>query len=152
MSLDPAGADADRSFTRTLAMGATTTAMLLLFEGALAAAPAPRFERQILPDIPLPGPLEVSVVKQARVTFAPGQASGAHLHPLPDIGTVTAGSFVFQIEGQEERILHIGDSFYEPAHVRILRFDNASAMEKASINAFYLARDAGDDTITMLAR
>lgn len=140
------------SFNRNLAIGAMAMTMLLNVESVPAATPDTPFERRILPDIPLAAPVQVKVVKQARVTFAPGQASGAHLHPLPVIGVVTSGSFIFQIEGQAETTLRSGDSFYEPAGAKIARFDNASASEKASISAFYLAQDSREDTIIMLHR
>jgi len=54
------------------------------------------------------------------------------------VGVVTAGSFVFQIEGGPTRILHTGDSFFEPAGRTIVKFDNASRTARAAITVFYL--------------
>ncbi|WJR77839.1 cupin domain-containing protein [Bradyrhizobium sp. NP1] len=77
-------------------------------------------------------------VKGARIAFAPGQPTPYHLHPIPVVGVVTKGAFIFQIEGQPARTIKAGDAFFEPADTRIARFDNASAGEPAEIVAFYL--------------
>jgi quercetin dioxygenase-like cupin family protein len=52
---------------------------------------------------------------------------------------VTAGSFVFQQEGEPPRRLNTGDSFFEPAGRTVLRFDNASDNDPAEFVCFYLA-------------
>lgn len=54
----------------------------------------------------------------------PRQAAPLHLHPCPTLGVVTAGTIAFQIEGQPVQHLKVGDAFYEPANVRVARFDN----------------------------
>jgi quercetin dioxygenase-like cupin family protein len=77
-------------------------------------------------------------VKGARIAFAPGQPTPYHLHPIPVVGVVTRGAFIFQIEGQPARTIKAGEPFFEPADTRIARFDNASADEPAEIVAFYL--------------
>jgi quercetin dioxygenase-like cupin family protein len=92
----------------------------------------------------------VRLVKGARIRFAPGQPTGLHRHPTSTVGVVTAGSFVFQAEGQKERLLQTGDSFFEPAAHPILRFDNASETEPAEIICFYLSDTSDRPTIEML--
>jgi quercetin dioxygenase-like cupin family protein len=93
----------------------------------------------------------VRLVKGARIRFAPGQPTGLHRHPVSIVGVLTAGSFVFQPEGQEERLLKTGDSFFEPAGHTMLRFDNASGTEPAEIVCFYLTDAPDRPAIEMLA-
>ena len=70
---------------------------------------------------------------------------------MSTVGVVTAGSFVFQPEGEEARRLATGDSFFEPACHTILRFDNASENEPAEIVCFYHADTPERPAIEMLA-
>lgn len=58
------------------------------------------------------------------VTMGPKQRAPLHLHPCPTLGVVTEGTIVFQVEGEPEQHLKAGDAFYEPADVRVSRFDN----------------------------
>jgi quercetin dioxygenase-like cupin family protein len=92
----------------------------------------------------------VRLIKGARIKFAPGQPTGLHRHPVSTVGVVTAGSFSFQPEGEQVRVLKTGDSFFEPAGHTILQFDNASASEPAEIVCFYLADSKERPTIEML--
>ena len=80
----------------------------------------------------------VKLVRGARIRFAPRQPTGLHRHPISVAGVVTAGSFIFKREGEAEKVLKTGDSFFEPAGVTTERFDNASNTEPAEIIAFYL--------------
>jgi quercetin dioxygenase-like cupin family protein len=80
----------------------------------------------------------VSLVRGARIRFAPLQPTGLHRHPISVVGVVTAGSFVFKRAGEEEKVIKAGDGFFEPAGVTIERFDNASRTEPAEIVAYYL--------------
>ena len=52
----------------------------------------------------------VRMVRGARIRFAPGQPTGLHRHPISTCGVVTKGSFVFQVEGEAEKFLNIGDA------------------------------------------
>lgn len=70
--------------------------------------------------------------------FKPGQIAPIHTHTAPAVGYVAKGEIIYQIEGEEPRILREGDAFYEPAGTRILRFDNASATEEAIFLDFNL--------------
>ena len=70
--------------------------------------------------------------------FKPGQIAPIHTHTAPAVGYVAKGEIIYQIEGEEPRILRKGDAFYEPAGPRILRFDNASATEEAIFLDFNL--------------
>jgi quercetin dioxygenase-like cupin family protein len=92
----------------------------------------------------------VRLVKGARIRFAPGQPTGLHRHQMSTCGVVTAGRFLFQIEGQAPRELETGDVFFEPACQAILKFDNASTDEPAEIVCFYLSEAPDRPSIEML--
>ena len=49
--------------------------------------------------------------------------SPAAVHNGPVVGSIVAGSAVYQIEGQPETVLAAGDVFFEPEGERIARFD-----------------------------
>jgi quercetin dioxygenase-like cupin family protein len=116
---------------------------------AAAAVAYPPLERKLLLDQPLPE-TTIRAVKSARIEFAGGQPSGAHLHPGPVFGIVTRGSFIFQVHDRPVRTLHAGDAFYEPANLPIDRFDNASPDQPAEIEAFYLLGSAEQALVEML--
>jgi quercetin dioxygenase-like cupin family protein len=80
----------------------------------------------------------IKLVRGARIRFAPRQPTGLHRHPISVAGVVTAGSFIFKREGEPEKVIKTGDSFFEPAGVTTERFDNASSTEPAELIAFYL--------------
>ena len=92
----------------------------------------------------------VKLVRGARIRFAPRQPTGLHRHPISVAGVVTAGSFIFKREGEAEKVLKTGDSFFEPAGVTTERFDNASNTEPAEIVAFYLTDSKDRALIEML--
>jgi quercetin dioxygenase-like cupin family protein len=112
----------------------------------------PRLEREPVLEEKLP-PVNppVHLVKGARIRFAPGQPSGLHRHAMSTVGVVTAGTFVFQRDGEEACILRTGDGFFEPAGHTMLRFDNASDTEPAEIVCFYLTDNSKRPSIEMLA-
>jgi len=69
---------------------------------------------------------------------------------MSTVGVVTQGSFTFQPEGEDARLLRAGDGFFEPAGRTILRFDNASSTEPAGIVCYYLADQDDRPPIEML--
>jgi quercetin dioxygenase-like cupin family protein len=77
------------------------------------------------------------------------QQVGRHLHPCPVIGCVTAGTILFQIEGQPSHLLKASDVFFEPANTPIRHFDNPAA-EPATFIAYYLLGSDDRELITML--
>jgi quercetin dioxygenase-like cupin family protein len=110
-----------------------------------------RLQREILLEATLPevNP-PVRMVKGARIRFAPGQPTGLHQHPMSTVGLVSEGSFNFQLEGGQARVLRKGDCFFEPAGRTILQFDNASASDPAEIICFYLTDTEERAPIEML--
>lgn len=106
--------------------------------------------RTHLMDTPLGALRTVERVEGTRIEFAPGLASGLHLHPCPVVGVVLEGSIRFQVDGQPEQILEPGDTFHEPAGAHVPHFDNASATEPAAFLAFYLLAPGETKLLEML--
>jgi quercetin dioxygenase-like cupin family protein len=71
-------------------------------------------------------------------------------HPASTVGVVTEGEFMFQPKGEKQRILHVGDSFFEPARHTILHFDNVSSTKPAAITVFYLTDTKSRPLIELL--
>lgn len=125
--------------------------LLLGVSGVVAAAGFPPLVRRSVLEQPLPASNPVvKLVRGATIRFAPGQPTGLHYHPESTVGVVMQGSFRFQPDGQPERIIRSGDSFFEPANHKILRFDNASSTKPAAITVFYLVDTKDRPLITML--
>ncbi len=91
----------------------------------------------------------VSNVQIQEITMAAGVKAPLHLHPCPTVGLITEGTIAFQIEGQPVQYLKAGDAFYEPAHVRVAKFDNDSDAP-ARFVAFYLLGKDETETIRIL--
>ncbi|GII81411.1 hypothetical protein Sru01_63930 [Sphaerisporangium rufum] len=83
----------------------------------------PPVTRALVLDQALPAPHGTHRVQVRRITIAPGQASGLHVHNGPVFGSIETGSAVYQIDGAAATVLGSGDVFYEPAGVRVARFD-----------------------------
>ena len=71
----------------------------------------------------LPEPLAVDTVEVRRITIRADVHPGAHWHNGPVFGVIETGSVFFQVEGEDESVLHAGDTFYEPGNRTITRFD-----------------------------
>lgn len=99
-------------------------------------------------DVKSPSPAERVEIKE--IGLAPGQRVGLHFHPCHVVGYVASGSIVFQLEGQDSRLLHEGDAFHEPENTRVSRFDNASNTAPAKFIAFYLLGRGEERLIEML--
>ena len=104
-------------------------------------------------------PLFTAILEQAKkvgkveikeIEFHPGQKTGVHLHPCPVVGYIAEGTAIIQIEGRESERLHAGDAFFEPANVKMLRFDNASDAVGMKFIAFYLLGEDEGELIRML--
>jgi quercetin dioxygenase-like cupin family protein len=62
-------------------------------------------------------------VEIREIQIPPGQAARLHVHNGPVVGSILAGSAVYQIEGEPASVLRPGEVFYEPEGARIARFD-----------------------------
>jgi quercetin dioxygenase-like cupin family protein len=81
---------------------------------------------------------DVSRVEIRELRILPGHAAGPHVHNGPVVGSILAGSAVFQIEGQPESVLRPGDVFFEPED------------EGVTFLGYFLLSPGQDASITML--
>ena len=95
------------------------------------------------------GGKKVDKVKIQEVTMNIGINAPLHLHPCPTMGVVTEGEIIFEIEGSAPQYLKAGDAFYEPANVRVAKFNNNGAVP-AKFVAFYLQNTNEEETIKIL--
>ena len=86
----------------------------------------------------------VDRVEIQEITMAEGAEAPLHLHPCPTLGVVTSGKIVFEIERGPIRHLGSGDAFYEPAEVRVARFDNEGDGPAGFVVFYLLGRDEGE--------
>lgn len=121
-------------------------AALVLFNSIVMAQPKQPSRKDLLQAVV---DQKVSVVDIKEVTLPAGVAAPKHLHPCPVVGYVVSGSVLFQVEGEEARILKEGDAFYEPRNKTILHFDNASKDKPLIFTAFYL-KEADEEHIKLL--
>ena len=91
----------------------------------------------------------VSKVEIQEITMASGVPAPLHLHPCPTMGIITKGEISFQIEGDPVQYLKAGDAFYEPANVRVAKFNNESD-DSATFVAFYLLSENEKETVYLL--
>ena len=91
----------------------------------------------------------VTTVDIKKVTIPRAMGAGKHFHPCPVVGYIVSGKVLFQVQGEEMKILNAGDGFYEPKNKIILHFDNASTEEHLVFIAFYL-KEAGEELIKMV--
>ena len=92
---------------------------------------------------------DVSRVEIRELRILPGHAAGPHVHNGPVVGSILAGSAVFQIEGQPESVLRPGDVFFEPEGERIARFD--AGTDGVTFLAYFLLSPGQEAQLTMLA-
>ena len=95
------------------------------------------------------GGRNVTNIDVRRITLAPGQKPGRHLHPCTVVGYIASGTGFYQIEGQEAELLPVGSAFHEPAGQVIADFGNASDVTPLTFIAFYLL-DGDQELITLL--
>ena len=93
----------------------------------------------------------IATVEIQEVTMGPKQKAPLHLHPCPTVGVVVEGAIAFQIEGQPVQHLKAGEAFYEPANVRVARFDNDGDAPARFVVHYLLGRDE-HETIRILPK
>jgi len=79
--------------------------------------------------------LEVTLVE---VSYAPGESDKPHSHPCAVVGYMLEGAFRTQVQGGPERVLHAGDSFYEPPNGVHSVSANASSTDPAKFLAYFI--------------
>jgi quercetin dioxygenase-like cupin family protein len=80
-------------------------------------------------------------VLMATVTYKPGQASDAHMHPGSIFAYVLEGHVTSQIEGSPARTFGPGQSWYEPPGAHHIVSKNASTTKPAKLLVFAIAGD-----------
>jgi quercetin dioxygenase-like cupin family protein len=125
-------------------------ALSAISSAAIAEEFPPLQRVPVLEEVIPPTNPAIKMVRGARIRFVPRQTTGLHRHPISVAGVVTAGSFFFKREGEAEKVIKTGDSFFEPAGVVTERFDNASSTEPAELVAFYLTDSKDRALIEML--
>ena len=82
-------------------------------EVANASIPPP--EVDVVSSVPAPPLPDSSEVMTLLVKLPPGSAGNPpHRHTGPAFGYVVQGEMVFELEGEPERVVHTGESFWEP--------------------------------------
>ena len=97
------------------------------------------------------GGKHVAKVEIQEVAMDVGIDAPLHVHPCPTVGVVTEGQIAFQIEGQQIQHLKVGDAFYEPAYVRVAKFNNEGDTP-AKFVVFYLLGENEKDTVRILEK
>jgi quercetin dioxygenase-like cupin family protein len=97
------------------------------------------------------GSKSVSKVEIQEVAMNVGIDAPLHLHPCPTMGVVTEGKIAFEIEGDQTQHLKVGDAFYEPANVRVAKFNNDGGTP-AKFVVFYLLGKNEDETVRLLEK
>ena len=93
----------------------------------------------------------VTKVEIQEVTMNVGIDAPLHLHPCPTVGVVTEGEIAFEIEGEPTQHLKMGDAFYEPADVRVAKFNN-DGDTPAKFVVFYLLGESENETVRILEK
>jgi len=75
--------------------------------------PAPQFE--VISSVPTPPVPDSSEVMTLLVKLPPGSAGNPpHRHSGPAFGYVVQGEMIFELEGEPQRVVRAGESFWEP--------------------------------------
>jgi quercetin dioxygenase-like cupin family protein len=107
-----------------------------------AAEVAPQFTHA-LPD------LSGKVMKVVTVSYAPGAASDPHRHGQAFVyAYVLSGHVRTQIEGEPEKVVGPGESWFEPPGAHHMISGNASKTEPAKFLVVFIAGDK-DELVTM---
>lgn len=133
-----------------LAVAATSICSLANAKEANKTMTPPVMRKELLQAIIASGK-PVSRVEIQEVTMGPRIKAPLHLHPCPTVGVITEGAISFQIEGQAIQYLKVGDVFYEPADVRVAKFNNDGDVS-AKFVVFYLLGDNEKETVSVLAK
>jgi quercetin dioxygenase-like cupin family protein len=108
--------------------------------GAAGAGQAPPVQAKNLGTHPLGPAFDGWNGTILEVVYAPGGSSAAHQHPGPTFGYVVSGQIRWAIDGQPARVLHAGESFFEPMGSIHSTSANASETEPARLSVVILGR------------
>ncbi len=105
--------------------------------------------RKDLLTVVIDGNRPVAKVEIQEVAMNAGVDAPLHLHPCPTMGVVTEGKIAFEIEGEKTQHLKVGDAFYEPANIRVAKFNNEGDVP-AKFVVFYMLGEGESDTVKIL--
>ncbi|HEV2387368.1 MAG TPA: cupin domain-containing protein [Candidatus Acidoferrales bacterium] len=130
----------------------TALAGLLLSRFPFAAAAKPDAKLgdtpQRLLDRDLPGvSLDGWHVVASRLVFRAGAKSHPHIHPGFVIGYVIDGDFRFQVAGQPEAVLHVGEMFFEPLGAHHVVGESANPAKDAIVLALVFGKKGDPLTV-----
>ena len=117
----------------------------LFLGGLLALAGSPKMwgdatnPSRVAGVFPLPPPFDHQSATIVEIYCAPGQHGAPHRHPGFVLGYVIEGALRFQIAGQPERIVHSGETFWEPPGVVHQVAESASPDRPARFVAIVIA-------------
>jgi len=78
-----------------------------------ATTPPPKFE--VIGSVPTPPVPDPSEAMTLLVTLPPGSAgTPPHRHTGPAFGYVIQGEMIFELEGEPQRVVRAGETFWEP--------------------------------------
>ncbi|WP_410661660.1 cupin domain-containing protein [Amycolatopsis sp. lyj-112] len=82
-------------------------------ENPHSTAPPPKIE--MLSSVPAPPMPEHAEAMTILITLPPGcEGAPPHRHTGPAFGYVVKGAIVFELEGEAERVVKAGETFWEP--------------------------------------
>jgi len=82
-------------------------------EDPTTAGPSPAFD--VVGSVPTPPLPEPSEATTALVTLPPSSpGTPPHRHSGPAFGYVIEGEILFELEGELQRVVHTGETFWEP--------------------------------------
>jgi quercetin dioxygenase-like cupin family protein len=93
----------------------------------------------------------VTKIEIQEVAMNVGIDAPLHLHPCPTVGVVMEGKIALEIEGEQTQHLNVGDAFYEPANVRVAKFNN-DGDTPAKFVVFYLLGKNEKETVCILEK
>src|ERR1700679_1964082 len=127
---------------RSLALAAAVTSAAAPAVAAdTAAVVAPQF-MHALPDMP------GKTMKVVTVSYAPGAASPAHRHGQAFVyAYVLSGHVRTQVEGEPEKVLGPGESWFEAPGAHHIVSGNASKTEPAKFLVVFIAKDGDPPTV-----
>ncbi len=109
---------------------------ILITVGICTSLKAAEIDQLFNIDIP---PLhENQEVVMLTLEYEPGESDSQHRHNAHTFVYVLEGSIVMQVQGKEEQVLNLGDTFYEnPDDIHTIG-KNASDSEKAKFLVFFI--------------
>lgn len=126
----------DYALASVLAAFAVSTTGIAASAQRLAAGPGAG-RRQVIKQM-LSGKPERELIL-VEITYAPGEAAPAHMHPNGVMAYVVSGAIASRVNDGPDQIYHAGDAWWEPVGAIHHVSRNASATEPATLLAIFVA-------------